>query len=130
VENQSTYILLGSISFIFLFAFYKILNTQKMYFIIFIITILISIFGYLNLDRPSLKMLQGNAAAWTFLPLFFIIYYTIFRQIYMKIFKDEPLMTGYMQTSWEQREYRRLHFGDALFTILTLILPLLTILLF
>jgi hypothetical protein len=101
-----------------------------MYFIIFIITILISIFGYLNLDRPSLKMLQGNAAAWTFLPLFFIIYYTIFRQIYMKIFKDEPLMTGYMQTSWEQREYRRLHFGDALFTILTLILPLLTILLF
>jgi len=90
------------------------------------LTVLIALFGYLNIDRESLKMVNGNAAEWTFFPLLFMIYYWVFRQLFLKIFKNEPLMTGYMQTSWEQGEYRRLHMGDAIFTILTLILPFLT----
>ncbi|WP_027386249.1 hypothetical protein [Chryseobacterium gregarium] len=98
--------------------------------IILLLTILIALFGYLNIGRESLKMVKGNAAAWTFLPLLFMIYYWILRNLFLIIFGNEPLMTGYMQSSWEQGEYRRLHAGDAAFTVLTLILPFLTILFF
>ncbi|WP_131726163.1 hypothetical protein [Chryseobacterium sp. Leaf405] len=75
-------------------------------------------------------MVNGNAATWTFLPLFFMIYHWIFRNLFLILFGNEPLMTGYMQSSWEQGEYRRLHTGDAAFTVLTLFLPFLTTLLF
>jgi hypothetical protein len=74
-------------------------------------------------------MINGNAAEWTFFPLLFMIYYWLLRKIFLIIFKEEPLMTGYMQSSWEQGEYRKLHF-EMLFTILTLILPYVTTLLF
>jgi hypothetical protein len=73
-------------------------------------------------------MEKGNAATWTFFPVLFIIYFGLFRQLFLKLFKNEPLMTGYMRWSWEQGEYRRLHMGDAIFTISTLIFPFLTIL--
>ncbi len=121
-----TYILLGGIGQLILWLSYKILKNPKIYFGLFGLTVLIALFGYLNIDRESLKMVNGNAAEWTFFPLLFLIYYWVFRQLFLQIFKNEPIMTGYMQTSWEQGEYRRLHMGDALFTILTLILPFLT----
>ncbi|MFN3406053.1 MAG: hypothetical protein ACK40G_18305 [Cytophagaceae bacterium] len=121
-----TYILLGGISQIILWLSYKLLKNPKIYLGLLVLTVLIAIFGYHNIDRESLKMANGNAAEWAFLPLLFMIYYWIFRQLFLIIFKKEPLMTGYMQRSWEQAEYRRLHIGDALFTISTLILPFLT----
>ena len=121
-----TYILLGGIGHLVLWLSYKILKNPKIYLGLFGLTVLIALFGYFNIDRESLKMGYRNAAEWTFLPLLFMIYYWVFRQLFLRIFKNEPLMTGYMQTSWEQGEYRRLHMGDALFTILTLILPFLT----
>ena len=82
------------------------------------------------MGRESLKMQNGNAATWAFLPLFYMIYYWIFRNLFRIIFGDEPLMTGYMQSSWKQGEYRKLHMGDAIFTVSTLILPFLTTLFF
>lgn len=129
MDNQLTYILLGGIGQLVLWLSYKILKNPKIYLGLFGLTVLIALFGYLNIDRESLKMVNGNAAEWTFFPLLYMIYYWVFRQLFLRIFKNEPLMTGYMQTSWEQGEYRRLHMGDALFTILTLILPFLTTLL-
>jgi hypothetical protein len=129
MDNQMTYILLGGIGQLILWLSYKILKNPKIYLGLFGLTVLIALFGYLNIDRESLKMVNGNAAEWTFFPLLFMIYYWVFRQLFLQIFKNEPLMTGYVQTSWEQGEYRRLHMGDALFTILTLILPFLTTLL-
>jgi len=130
LDNQSIYIFLGGITHIILWLFYKKLKNTKTYLVVLIFTILIAIFGILNLDRESLKMKNGNAAEWTFFPLLFMIYYWILRQVFLKIYGNEPLMTGYMQSSWEQGEYRRLHMGDAIFTVLTLILPYLTILIF
>jgi len=122
-----TYILLGGIIQSILWLSYKILNNPKVYSVLFGLTILIALFGYLNIDRESLKMANGNAAEFTFLPILFMAYYWMFRQLFLKIFKNEPIMAGYMQISWEQGEYRRLHIGDIYFTILTLILPMTTI---
>ena len=130
LDNQLLYILLGGITQLLLWLSYKMLKNNKVYLICLSVTILIAYFGYLNLSRPSLKMINGNAAEWTFFPLLFMIYYWLFRRLFLLIFGNEPLMTGYMQSSWEQGEYRKLHMGDAFFTILPLILPFLTTLLF
>jgi|SRR5690554_1233517 len=130
LDNQLLYILLGGITQLLLWLSYKMLKNNKVYLICLSVTILIAYFGYLNLSRPSLKMINGNAAEWTFFPLLFMIYYWLLRRLFLLIFGNEPLMTGYMQSSWEQGEYRKLHMGDAFFTILTLILPFLTTLLF
>ena len=130
MDNQMIYILLGVSGHIFLWLSYKMLKNRKIYLILFGLTVLIALFGYLNIDRESLKMPNGNAAEWTFHPLLFMIYYWIFRQLFLKIFKNEPLMAGFMQTSWEQGEYRRLHLGDVIFSMLTLILPFLTTIIF
>ena len=125
-----TYILLGGIGQLILWLSYKILANQKTYLFLFVGTILISLFGYLNIDRESLQMVNGNAAEWTFLPLLFMIYYWLIRQLFLKVYKCEPLMTSFGQFSWDQGEYRRLHIGDSIFTVLTLILPFLTTMIF
>lgn len=130
LDNQSLYIFLGGITHITLWLFYKKLKNIPTYLVLLILTIFIAMFGFFNWDRESLKMKNGNAAEWTFFPLLFMIYYLILRQIFLRIYGNEPLMTGYMQSSWEQGEYRKLHIGDAFFTILTLILPFLTSLIF
>lgn len=129
MDYQLTYIIIGGVGQLLLWLSYKILKNPKIYLILLCSTIIIAVFGYTNMYRQSLQMPNGNAAEWTFFPLLFLIYYWLLRQLFLKIFKNEPLMTGYMQISWDQREYRRLHMGDALFTILTLILPFLTTLL-
>lgn len=126
MDNQITYILIGGIGQLILWLSYKILKNQKTYLVLFGLTILIALFGCLNIDREPLQMGKGNAAEWTFLPVLFMIYYWIFRQLFMKIYKNEPLMPGYMYTSLEQEEHRRLHIGDFLFTIVTLVLPFLS----
>lgn len=123
LDNQSLYIMLGGIGQFILWMSYKVLKNRTTYLIILIFAILIALLGYLNINRESLKMTNGSAATWTFLPLFFMIYYWILRNLFIIIFGNEPLMTGYMQSSWEQGEYRKLHMGDAIFTVLTLISP-------
>jgi hypothetical protein len=126
MNNQLTYILIGGIGQLSLFLLYKTLKNPKVYYSLLILTVGIAILGFMNYERPSLQMENGNAASWMYLPLLFMIYYKILRLAFIKLFKNEPLMTGYMQFSWNQGEYRRLHLGDSMFTIGTLILPFLT----
>ncbi|MDW9379116.1 hypothetical protein [Chryseobacterium sp. JV558] len=130
MDSQSLYIFLGGFGQIILWLSYKILKNRITYLIVLFFTILIALFGYLNINRETLKMPNGNAATFAFLPLLYMVYYWILRNLFLIIFGNEPLLTGYMQSSWEQGEYRKLHMGDAVFTILTLILPFLTTLLF
>ncbi|MDR4954328.1 hypothetical protein REB14_19280 [Chryseobacterium sp. ES2] len=130
MDNQSLYIFLGGFGQIILWLSYKKLKNRTTYLIVLFFTILIALLGYFNLNRESLKMPNGNAATWAFFPLLYMIYYWIFRNLFLIIFGNEPLMTGYMQSSWEQGEYRKLHIGDAIFTVSTLFLPFLTTLLF
>ncbi|MCS4302751.1 hypothetical protein [Chryseobacterium sp. BIGb0232] len=130
MDNQSLYIFVGGLVHIILWLSYKILKNKTIYLIVLFFTILIALLGYLNIHRETLKMPNGNAAAFAFLPLFYMIYYWILRNLFLIIFGNEPLQTGYMQSSWEQGEYRKLHMGDAIFTVLTLLLPFLTTLLF
>jgi len=60
------------------------------------------------------------------LPVLSLVYLGLLRTLFLNVFGNEPLMAGYLHSSWEQGEYRRLHFGDVFFTILTLFLPWLT----
>lgn len=126
MNNQWTYILLGTIVHLALWFFYKKLKQPKIYLSCLVLAICIALFGYLNMDRAALQAVNGSFATWAFQPLLFMVYYWIFRQLFLKIFKNEPLMTYPGMMSWEIGEYRRLHMGDAVFTICTLILPIFT----
>jgi len=125
MDNQMTYFLIGGIGHIILWMSYKKLKQKKTYLTLLTLTVILATFGFLNIDNQELKMENGTAAAWAFIPLFFMIFYWFIRQIFIMKFHNKPLMTGYFKSSWNQGEYRRLHIGDALFTILTLILPML-----
>lgn len=129
MDNQLTYIILGSGIYIVLFIGYKWLRKPRNYWTVLPISFGLAAIGYLNLDRPALQMINGNAAYWFYLPILFMIYFRILRRFFIKVFDNEPLMTGYMQLSWNQGEYRKLHYGDAFFTIANFLLPFLTIVL-
>ncbi len=128
MDNPNLYLFLGGGIHLLLFLIYKTLKKPRVFWSIFVFAILLSIVSYINLDRPTLQMKHGNAASWLFLPILFLISFSVFRKIFIWAFGNEPLMTGYMQTSWEQGEYRKLHYGDAIFTISCLCIPLLIIL--
>lgn len=130
MENQLLYLYFGGGIQLLLFLFYKILKNNKIYWTIFSITSIIAILGFAKIDDLKLKMVNGNAATWLFLPLLFLIYFSLLRFVFLEIYKNEPIMAGFRASSWEQGEYRKLHLGDSFFTILTLILPFLTILIF
>ena len=65
-----------------------------------------------------------------FVPLLFLIYYVIARKTFILIFKNEPIMAGHNAISWNQGEYRKLHWGDVLFTIILAAGPFFTAMLF
>lgn len=119
------YILIGVLGQLTLVLLYKKLKNPRIFTAFLVLTILIALFGYLNRSRESLEMVNGNAAEFTLLPLLFLIYYWIFRQLFLLVFKNEPLMRG-QTVSWDIGEYRKSHLGDAFFTAATLLLPILT----
>lgn len=127
MDNQLTYMIAGTGLFLLLFIGYKILRRPRNYWLLFILSLGLAIFGLYNIDRPSLQMANGNAATWTLLPILFLITFGLLRNLFIKIYRNEPLMTGYYQTSWNQGEYRILHWGDAIFTILNVLVPFLVI---
>ena len=118
---------LGSAFHLFFWLFYKILRKRIVYLMSLIISSLFALYAILHLDGYEVKPIEKDY--WLFLPILFLIYFGLLRALFLIVFGNEPLMTGYMKSSWEQGEYRRLHFGDAFFTGLTLILPWLTIIL-
>lgn len=117
----------GSVIHGLFFLFYKKLRKQKVYLICLLISSLLALYAILHIDSSEVKPVEKDY--WLFLPVLFLIYFGLLRALFLIVFGNEPLMTGYMQSSWEQGEYRRLHFGDAFFTVLTLMLPWLTIIL-
>jgi hypothetical protein len=130
MDNQTTYILIGGIGQLILILIYKLLKKPNVYLSILSLTFLIALFGYFNRNRETLEMVNGNATDWTYFPFLFMIYYWVLRIIFLKTYKNEPLMAKRYSFSWEQGEYRKLHFGDGIFTVLTLFLPFLTTLIF
>lgn len=58
------------------------------------------------------------------IPLIFLVLYQFLRFWFKFFFGNEPILSGYLQSSWEQGEYRKLHFGDVIFTILLLFSPI------
>lgn len=75
LDNQMFYILLGGGTQIILWISYKILKNPKTYLILLFLSCIIALFGYSNINRESLKMVNGNAVEWTFFPLLFMLYY-------------------------------------------------------
>ncbi|MFY1045359.1 hypothetical protein [Chryseobacterium sp. GP-SGM7] len=116
---------LGSAIHVILWLFYKSLRTLKVYLVSFLIASLLALYAILHIDRIESKSTEKDY--WLFLPILFLANFGLLRTLFLIIFGNEPLMTGYRQSSWEQGEYRRLHFGDAFFTISTLAIPWLTI---
>ena len=121
------FILIGAFTHIVLFFFYKRLVDPKIYILLLGVTVILAFIGYQNLANEYLQLKGGHAAKAMFLPLLFMVFYWLLRQIFLLIFKNEPLMTKANSPSWDQGEYRRLHGGDAIFTVLNLTLPYLTI---
>ncbi|UII24249.1 hypothetical protein [Fulvivirga ligni] len=109
---------------IILWVSYKLLRRLIVYIPVLLFTLGMAIFGYFNIDNPAFQMAKASAANFLFSPLIFIILFRMERFLFLKIFKNEPLLSGYMQRSWDQGEYRRLHFGDVIFTISCLLIPM------
>lgn len=116
---------LGSANHVILWLFYKSLRKRKVYLVSFLIASLLALYAILHIDSVELKSTEKDY--WLFLPILFLVTFGLLRIFFLIVFGNEPLMTGYRQPSWEQGEYRRLHFGDVFFTILTLIVSWLII---
>lgn len=99
---------------------FKTIIPKKIYLISLSISFLLGLLGlYLRYD--SIK-----GSSFLLLPLFFLLIYQLLRFIFKLIYGNEPILAGRNQSSWEQGEYRKLHFGDVIFTILLLFAPIIS----
>lgn len=97
---------------------FKTIIPFKIYVFSLIASIFLSILGlFYILEYKEIK------AFYLSVPFFFLIIYQILRFSFKLFFRNEPILSGYLQKSWDQGEYRRLHYGDVVFTILLLFLP-------
>lgn len=110
---------------------YKYLRRPKVYWSIFILSECLAAFGLFNLKRTSIEMARGSAATWMFLPILFLIYFGIFRKVYIKMYDKEPLTTSqFSDGEWDQGEYRKHQFQDWIFTAICMGLPFYTLMVF
>ena len=119
------YCLIGGIITVVLLPFYKKLRNPKIYWLILFLTSIVAIFGYLSLNQPCLQMKNGDAASWLFLPFLFMILFGSLRKLFLIIFRNEPIFAIQFAKSLNQGEYRELHLGDILFTIICFLGPFL-----
>ncbi|XOV66153.1 MAG: hypothetical protein ACFHU9_11000 [Fluviicola sp.] len=125
MQDPFVYFSIGCGVHLIFFLAYKLLR-RNWYLVVAIAISLILVAGGFNLQGfETLQMKKGYAANWLFSPAFFLITFTTTRYLFKLIFKNEPIMAGYMQRSWNQGEYRRLHLGDSLFTVINMLLPML-----
>lgn len=103
---------------------YKKLRIIKVYWLVFSFTVLIALIGFINLDKTCLQMKNGHAATTLFSPLLFMILFGVLRKVFISIFNHEPLMSQPYAFSFDQGEYRKLHYGDVIFTIACFLLPI------
>ena len=84
-----------------------------------------AIIAFKSQGIEELQMKGRHAANNLFAPALFLIIYFLSRYLFKLIYKYEPIMASYLSTSWSQGEQRKLHIGDSLFTVITLVLPIL-----
>jgi len=123
MSTPATYLLIGMGIHLVFWLGHKLLRKKWVLVSAIILSGLLAFiaFNYQGID--SLQMKGGYAANLFFSPAMFLITYTLCRYFFKLIFKNEPIMSGYLSTNWEQGEYRKLHMGDSMFTVITLILP-------
>jgi hypothetical protein len=125
MQDPFVYFSIGCGVHLIFFLAYKLLR-RKWYLVVAITISVVLVAGGFNLQGfDTLQMENGYAANWLFSPAFFLITFTTTRYLFKLIFKNEPIMAGYMQKSWDQGEYRRLHLGDSLFTVINMFFPVL-----
>ncbi|PWH84637.1 hypothetical protein [Brumimicrobium oceani] len=125
MDNPYIYFIIGyGVSFVFWLGHEFLLKKW-----ILISAILVSLFlafmAFKYQGMESLQMKGGYAANDLFSPALFLIIYFLYRYLFKLIYKYEPIMTSYWSTSWDQEHHRKLHVGDSLFTVITLVLPIL-----
>lgn len=123
--NPNTYFFIGLTVHLTFWAGYKLLKNKLFMGFAIATSALLALIAFNMQGIESLQMKGGYAANWFFTPALFLITYILFRYIFKLLFKNEPIMASYRATSWDQAEYRRLHAGDSIFTMLTLVLPML-----
>lgn len=97
---------------------FKLIIPKKLYFMFLIISIIISLIGFYFRVNQNLK-----ESYYLLIPFNFLLLYQLLRFVFKLFFGNEPILSGYKQISWDQGEYRKLHFGDMVFTILLLFSP-------
>jgi hypothetical protein len=122
-------LILGLIIHVAFILAYKKIRIQKVYLSLFSISTFLALIGFLIRNQPFVKLVDINASVFLYLPIFSLIYLGFLRLLFQKMYGEEPLMTKAYSLSWEQGEYRRLHFGDLLFTLFTNLGPIFTVLL-
>ena len=132
MKEMNTYkicLILGLIiQFAFLFA-YKKITDKKVYWSLLSISTFLALTGFFVRNLPEFKHFEINASVFFYLPLFSLLYLGLFRLFFQEIFGEEPIMAQAYSLSWDQGEYRRLHFGDILFTSFTILSPFFTVML-
>jgi len=128
MDTWRVYFWIGNGLLIALYVGYKFLLRPKFYWSALFISLVIAAFGLSKISDPELIGKNSGASIWLLSPFLFIVSFGIYRQIFLRIFKNEPLMTRAYMMSWDDGEYRRLHFGDAIFTVMCLMTPLLSLL--
>lgn len=101
---------------------FKLIIPKKLYFIFLIISIIIALIGFYFRINQNLK-----ESFYLLIPFIFLVLYQLLRFGFKFFFRNEPTLSGYLQSSWKQGGYRKLHFGDVVFTILLLFLPIIII---
>ena len=98
---------------------FKLIIPKKLYFIFLLISIIIALMGiYFKINQNLVE------SYYLLIPFIFLGLYQLLRFWFKFFFGNEPILSGYLQSSWEQGEYRKLHFGDVIFTILLLFSPI------
>lgn len=98
---------------------FKLIIPKKLYFMFLIISIIIALIGFYFRVNQNLK-----ESYYLLIPFIFLVLYQLLRFGFKFFFRNEPILSGYLQSSWDQGEYRKLHFGDVVFTILLLFSPI------
>jgi len=100
---------------------FKTVIPKKIYLRFLIISCLLGLVGFYIRYHINLK-----DGCFLLMPLFFLLIYQVLRYIFKLFFGNEPILAGRNQTSWEQGEYRKLHFGDVIFTVFLLLTPIIS----
>lgn len=111
--------LLGGIVLLSLIFYARYLQVRLVRFIAFGLAFVLALVSFLLNDE------HGFNSRWLLLPLFFLIYFQIFRFVFIGLYKYEPILDRYAHVKLPIR-HRKMHFGDMVFTVFVFGLPFIT----